>query len=83
MDYCPFPSLGHDTVHCIVTQGVGARSRVATTRQGGPAIRPHDTTNMGHDTTDRAQGLTEARARADCLDEESRYKCCIMARGDF
>ena len=63
MGYCPFLSLGHDTVHCIVTQSAGACSRVATTGPGGPATRPHDMANMGHDTVDRAQGRTAARTQ--------------------
>ena len=76
--YCPFPSIGHDIVHCIVTQGVGACSRVATTR-------PHDMANMGHDTAPRhgqhgpRHGWPRARACGAWLAGESRYKCCIVA----
>ena len=80
MGYCPFPSLSHDTVHCIVTQGAGACSRVATTWPGGPATRPHDTTNMGHHTAGRAQGR-RATTRAAWRAKGHDTKFCIMAKG--
>ena len=35
---------------CIVTQGIGACSGVATIWPGGPTTRPHDMASKGHDT---------------------------------
>ena len=37
MGYCPFSSLSHDTMDCIVTQGAGACSRGP--RHGQEALR--------------------------------------------
>ena len=61
MGYCSFSSMSHDTMDCIVTQGAGACSRVATTPPEGLVTQPHDTANKGHDTVDLCAG---ARARA-------------------
>ena len=41
MGYCPFPSLGHDTMHCIMTQQAWARKGWATIQ---PTTWPRDAT---------------------------------------
>ena len=59
MGYCPFSSLSHDTMDCIMTQGVGACCRGATTWPGGPTTRPvRATTRLAC-----AHGRLAARAR--------------------
>ena len=58
MGYIPFSNLSHDSMDCIMIQGAGACSRGPRHDQG-----PYDTTNMGHDTTGRAEGLATARTR--------------------
>ena len=64
MGYCPYSSLSHDTMDCIVTQGAGACSRVAMIRPGGPATWSHDTANRATTRLACAQGRAAARARA-------------------
>ena len=49
MGYCPFSSLSHDTMDCIVTQGAGACSRGL--RQGQEALRHDPTTRPTWATT--------------------------------
>ena len=58
--YCPFSSLSHNTMDCIVTQGTGACSRVATTRPRGPTTQPHDTASKGSDTVGLRIGASDA-----------------------
>ena len=56
MGYCPFSSLSHDTMDCIVTQGAGACSSGATARLGGPATRPTARKGVRQRARDLASG---------------------------
>ena len=50
MGYCPFSSLGHDIIDCIVTgKGIGAQGHAAWghDKANNLATRPHDTANKG------------------------------------
>ena len=47
MGYCPFSSMSHDTMDCIVTKGAEACSRGATIWPRGLATRPYDTASKG------------------------------------
>ena len=72
--YCPFPNLGHDTVHCIVTQQAERSSHSHDTARTWPdwatATRPA-----------RAQGrAARARARPSCWGV-SRYRAARLRYG--
>ena len=88
--YCPFPSLGHDTVYCIVTkQGHQAMIRPSWCVLGSAAGSRygHDMATIRPITRPRyglpANGACSS-ARAHSLARgESRYKNYIVAGGDF
>ena len=83
MGYCPFSSLSHDTMDCIMTQGAGACCRWAIIRPEGPATLPHDTASKGHDTVGLRVGASDARGHMAWPWGESRYKNRTVAGGDY
>ena len=79
MSYCPFFSLSHDTMDCIVTQGAGACCR------GGGGGGGHDTARRPCDTAPRhgwpARKGMQQRARATLSGVSCDTMICIVAGG--
>ena len=81
MGYCPFSSLSHDTMDCIVTQGSWAQLQGPRHGQSGAMIRPsvHPTTRRCERGLGAVCAAQAGSGCAHCTPDSVLSQCTILS----